>query len=222
VKIFYSAKANAFFNEVFHGTRTVQIPDPEWVRPTRKVQDPAWEHPTTEVPNPDWSEDSLVPEFILIPDMDAEAPLIDVPDDEAKWPEISAPNPACLLPPEDEIVEVSQADHDAIFRAVATGSSTFTAGENGRPIVIDAPGPTLEELKGRERAVRDRVLLLTDPLIARHRDELEAERPTTLTAEQYKQLQGYRQDLRDWPESEHFPAVDYRPEQPAWLADHLQ
>ncbi|MGY4638168.1 hypothetical protein [Pseudomonas sp. TE24901] len=222
MKIFYSAKANAFFNELFHGTRTIQIPDPEWVRPTRKVLDPAWELPTTEVPNPEWSEDSLAPEFILIPDMDAEAPLIDVPDDQAKWPEISAPNPACLLPPEDEVVEVSQADHDAIFRAVASGGSTFTAGENGRPIIIDAPGPTLEELKSRERAVRDRVLLLTDPLIARHRDELEAERPTTLTAEQYKQLQGYRQDLRDWPESEHFPAIEYRPEQPAWLAEHLQ
>ena len=222
MKIFYSAKANAFFNEVFHGTRTIQVSDPEWMRPTRKVQDPAWERPTTEVPNPDWSEGSLAPEFMLIPDLDAEAPLIDVPDEEAKWPEIAVPNPACLLPPENEVVEVSQADHDAIFRAVATGGSTFAADKNGRPIIVDAPGPTLEELKNQERAARDRMLLLTDPMIARHRDELEAERPTTLSAEQYKQLQGYRQDLRDWPESEHFPAAEHRPLQPSWLAEQIQ
>ncbi|TFY96128.1 phage tail protein [Pseudomonas nabeulensis] len=95
-------------------------------------------------------------------------------------------------------------------------------GENGRPSTVPAPGPTLEEQKNRERAIRDRVLLLTDPLISRHRDEVEAERPTALTAEQYKQLQGYRQDLRDWPESEYFPAIEYRPEQPAWLAQLIQ
>ncbi|TWR64445.1 phage tail protein [Pseudomonas grimontii] len=77
-------------------------------------------------------------------------------------------------------------------------------------------------MKNRERAIRDRALLLTDPLISRHRDEVEAERPTTLTAEQYKQLQGYRQDLRDWPESVQFPAIEYRPEQPAWLAELIQ
>lgn len=58
-------------------------------------------------------------------------------------------------------------------------------------------------------------------MIARHRDELEAERSTTLTVEQYKQLQGYRHDLRDWPESAHFPELEYRPEQPAWLAEQL-
>ncbi|NWC90325.1 phage tail protein [Pseudomonas reactans] len=95
-------------------------------------------------------------------------------------------------------------------------------GKKGRPSTAPAPEPTLEELKNRERAIRDRALLLTDPLISRHRDELETERPTTLTAEQYKQLQGYRQDLRVWPESEHFPAVEYRPVQPAWLAELIQ
>ncbi len=225
MKIFYSAKENVFFNEVLHGTRTIQIPDPEWVRPIRKVPDPAWDRPIIEVPNPDWSEDSdslVVPKFILMPDMDAVAPMIDAPDNEAQWPEIVVPNPACLLPPENEIVEVSQADHNAIFRAIAANGSTFAPDKNGYPVIVEAPGPTLEELRSRERTFRDRVLLLTDPMIARHRDELEAERPTTLTAEQYKQLQGYRQDLRDWPESEHFPAVEHRPEQPAWLAEQLR
>ncbi len=158
----------------------------------------------------------------MVPDEDAVPPTIDLPDYSASASLIAVPNPLCLLPPEAELVEVPQKEHDEIFRVLALGGSVLTPGKDGRPSTAPAPGPTLEELKSRERAVRDKTLLLTDPMIARHRDELEAERPTTLTVEQYKQLQGYRQDLRDWPESEHFPAIEYRPVQPAWLAELIQ
>lgn len=223
MNIFYSAKENTFFNELFHGTRTIQVPDPEWVRPTIPIQDPTWDRPHIQVDNPDWSEgDTVTPETILVPDLDAVAPMIEVPDDSASAPLVVVPNPKCLLPPESELVDVPQEEHDEIYRVLSLGGSILVPGKNGRPSTAPAPGPTLDELKARERSIRDRALLLTDPMIARHRDELEAERPTTLTVEQYKQLQGYRQDLRDWPESEHFPAVEYRPEQPAWLADQLR
>ncbi|AJZ95429.1 hypothetical protein PFLUOLIPICF7_19315 [Pseudomonas simiae] len=223
MKIFYSAKENAFFNEVFHNTRTIQVPDPEWVRPTIPIQDPTWNRPYIQVENPEWSEgDTVTPETILVPDLDAVAPMIEVPDDSASAPLVVVANPKCLLPPEYELVDVSQEEHDEIYRVLSLGGSILAPGENGRPSTAPAPGPTVEELKARERAIRDRVLLLTDPMISRHRDELEAERPTTLTVEQYKQLQGYRQDLRDWPESERFPIVEYRPEQPAWLAELIQ
>jgi hypothetical protein len=231
MKIFYSAKQNAFFNEVFHGTRTIQVYDPEWIRPTVKVPDPGWSQPWISVPNPacvelvevegEESETQTAPETILILDPDAVHPMIEVPDEQALPPLITVTNPACLLPPESELVEVPQDEHSEIFRVLALGGSVLAPDENGRPTTIPAPGPTVEELKARERAIRDRVLLLTDPLISRHRDEVEAERPTTLTAEQYKQLQGYRQDLREWPESVLFPALEHRPEQPAWLADQL-
>ena len=223
MKIFYSAKDNTFFNEVFHGTRTIQVPDPEWVRPDVSVADPEWSMPNIEVPNPAWVEgDDETPKTIWVLDSDAVAPMIDVPDDSASPPFITVPNQACLLPPDSELVEVSQDEHDEIFRVLALGGSVLAPGKKGRPSTAPAPGPTAEELKSRERAIRDRALLLTDPLISRHRDEVEAERPTTLTAEQYKQLQGYRQDLRDWPESERFPEIEYRPEQPAWLAELIQ
>lgn len=231
MKIFYSAKQNAFLNEVFHGTRTIQVSDPAWVRPTLSVPDPEWRQPWISVPNPAWvevvevegeeSEAQPVPEAILIPDPDALHPMIEVPDEAASPPLITVPNPACLLPPESELVEVLQEEHDEIFRVISLGGSVFVPGEDGRPKTIPAPGPTLEEQKARERAIRDRVLLLTDPLISRHRDEVEAERPTTLTAEQYKQLQGYRQDLRDWPESADFPLQEKRPGAPAWLATYI-
>lgn len=148
--------------------------------------------------------------------------MINVPDEDALAPLVVVPNPACLLPPESELVEVQQDEHDEIFRVLALGGSVLVPGKKGRPSTAPAPGPTVDELKSRERATRDRVLLLADPLISRHRDEIEAERPTTLTGEQYKQLQGYRQDLRDWPESEHFPAIEYRPVQPGWLAELIQ
>lgn len=148
--------------------------------------------------------------------------MIEVPDDSASAPLVVVPNPKCLLPPESELVDVSQEEHYEIYRVLSLGGSILVPGKNGRPSTAPAPGPTLDELKARERAIRDRALLLTDPMIARHRDELEAERPTTLTVEQYKQLQGYRQDLRDWPESEHFPAIEHRPAQPAWLAELIQ
>ena len=223
MKIFYSAKENAFVNEVFHGTRTIQVPDPKWVRPTIPVQDPTWNRPYIQVDNPDWSEgDTVTPETIWVPDLDAVAPMIEVPDDTASAPLVVVANPKCLLPPESELVDVPQEEHDEIYRVLSLGGSILVPGKNGRPSTAPAPGPTLDELKARERAIRDRALLLTDPMIARHRDELEAERPTTLTVEQYKQLQGYRQALREWPESEHFPAVEYRPEQPAWLADQIR
>ena len=223
MKIFYSAKKNTFVNEVFHGTRTIQVLDPKWVRPTIQIQDPTWDRPYIQVENPEWSEgDTVTPETILVPDHDAMAPMIEVPDDSASAPLVVVPNPKCLLPPESELVDVPQEEHDEIYRVLSLGGSVLVPGKSGRPSTAPAPGPTLDELKARERSIRDRALLLTDPMIARHRDELEAERPTTLTVEQYKQLQGYRQNLRDWPESAHFPAIEYRPAQPAWVAELIQ
>lgn len=73
-----------------------------------------------------------------------------------------------------------------------------------------------------EREWRNQVLASTEWLVARHRDELETERPTTLTAEQYKQLQDYRRGLRDWPELAGFPLTENRPVAPEWLLSVLE
>jgi hypothetical protein len=246
VKIFYSARANDFYRDDFHGARFIFVPDPEWTVPVKKVPDPEWVtpvkkvpmsdwvRPLIEIPNPEWEEGAIdIPETLNVPDMDAVAPIVDVPDLEAVHPlidipdtsalapSIEVPNPNCLLPPESELVEVSEDRYQELRAIIATSPSVITSDDKGHPIAVPAPGPTPEQVAYSERALRDKMLLLTDPLVARHRDELEAERLTTLAVEQYKQLQGYRQDLRDWPESEHFPAVEYRPEQPAWLADSI-
>ncbi|RON01790.1 hypothetical protein BK659_25090 [Pseudomonas brassicacearum] len=62
-----------------------------------------------------------------------------------------------------------------------------------------------------ERAWRDSELFLTDGLVARHRDELEAGVATTLSAAEYESLQTYRRDLRNWPATEAFPELTGRP-----------
>ncbi|QLG96528.1 phage tail protein [Pseudomonas yamanorum] len=98
----------------------------------------------------------------------------------------------------------------------------ITADKDGRPVLKPNPGPSVEDLQRQERLVRDRALLSTDPLVARHRDELETGRSTTITVSQYQQLQGYRQDLRDWPESKGFPSIENRPVVPEWLIPILE
>lgn len=70
-----------------------------------------------------------------------------------------------------------------------------------------------------ERKWRDEQLPVYGALRDRHRDEVELGRPTTLSSEQYAELLGALQALRDWPQSELFPAPEHRPVPPEWLAE---
>ncbi|CAB3737248.1 phage tail assembly chaperone [Achromobacter xylosoxidans] len=74
------------------------------------------------------------------------------------------------------------------------------------------------EKMATERAWRGAQLNATDALVQRHRDETENAVPTTLSAEQYQELQEFRHSLRQWPETEGFPSTDLRPVAPAWLS----
>lgn len=78
------------------------------------------------------------------------------------------------------------------------------------------------ELATAEREWRDRALIDVRWLRERHRDEQDMERGTTLSAEQFGELLGYLQELRDWPQSEHFPVLEHRPNAPPWIADQTQ
>jgi len=93
--------------------------------------------------------------------------------------------------------------------------------EKGLPAWV-TPKFTQEEAAAQERAWRDRQLGATDALVTRHRDELEAERDTSLSAEQYRELQAFRWALRDWPGAEHFPELEHRPVAPPWLSDEVE
>jgi hypothetical protein len=92
----------------------------------------------------------------------------------------------------------------------------------GNPVLIELPPLTPEEVAAIERNWRDAKLAATDGDVTRHRDEVEEGLATTLTAEQYRDLQAYRRRLREWPESGEFPLVDHRPVAPPWLAEQEQ
>ncbi|WP_346274606.1 MULTISPECIES: phage tail assembly chaperone [unclassified Pseudomonas] len=80
------------------------------------------------------------------------------------------------------------------------------------------PAPSPEQLATVERAWRDSRLSATDSVVARHRDEQEEALGTTLTSEQYVELQTYRRTLRNWPEAGGFPLSEHRPPAPTWLS----
>ncbi|MBM1199309.1 hypothetical protein GYM96_05885 [Pseudomonas fragi] len=73
-----------------------------------------------------------------------------------------------------------------------------------------------------ERQWRDVELESLKWLRERHRDEQDLDASTTLTPEQFTQLLTYMQQLRDWPQSPGFPALEQRPHRPDWIATPSQ
>lgn len=94
--------------------------------------------------------------------------------------------------------------------------------DDGYPLLIEPPAPSLEFFSDTERTWRDGQLAATDGVVSRHRDEVEEAQKTTLTPAQYSELQVYRRALRNWPEAGEFPLIDHRPPEPLWLAEHLK
>lgn len=218
MQIFYSARENAFFNDLFHGTRTLPTLDPSWLQPMVTIDDPDWVRPVVEVDDPSWVEDEGgLAKKILVPDVEAVCPKVDVPDAHAVQPYVAMPNPNCLLPPEAELVEVTELEHSEIFDKLATGKFILAAGVDKHPTTIAAPGPSKEQLEYVESVFCQNTLLQTDSIVSRHRDEVEFEETTTLTTAQYKALQLYRQALRGWSDSKDFPDSTKRPAAPTWL-----
>lgn len=93
--------------------------------------------------------------------------------------------------------------------------------DRGLPYLVDAPVP-VPDLEVQEREWRDSELIAVMGMRDRHRDQLEIEVETTLTAEQFRELLVYIQALRDWPQSPDFPALEQRPAAPPWIADQAQ
>lgn len=117
----------------------------------------------------------------------------------------------------DDGIPVSVEEYEKLF-AEQTQGRVFCAGPDGAPMTKEPDPPTPEQLAATERAWRGSQLNATDALVQRHRDELEDGTSTTLSAEQYQELQVYRHSLREWPEAEGFPSTDLRPVAPAWLS----
>ncbi|KAF2407786.1 hypothetical protein SAMN04490179_5519 [Pseudomonas antarctica] len=122
--------------------------------------------------------------------------------------------------PEDA-VEISLERHAELLAGQYEGK-IIAWGDDGFPLLVEPPPPSDQELTASERTWRDIQLAATDSVVTRHRDELEDESKTTLTAEQYSELQAYRRALRKWPEVGEFPLSEHRPPAPIWLSTLLQ
>lgn len=96
-------------------------------------------------------------------------------------------------------------------------------GPGERYSVDTPPDPVpLLDLEAQERAWRDGALSAAMWLRERHRDQLELEVDTAISAQQLKELLVYMQALRDWPQSPDFPDRQYRPTEPPWLAEQAE
>ncbi|WP_053147583.1 hypothetical protein [Pseudomonas sp. P97.38] len=115
-------------------------------------------------------------------------------------------------------IEISDEDHAALFEP-RLEAKIIGRGSDGRPQLQDPPPPMAAQLALIERTWRNRQLLLTDGAVARHRDELEDGVETTLSSDQYIELQTYRRALRNWPATGEFPQTDHRPAAPDWLPE---
>lgn len=119
-----------------------------------------------------------------------------------------------------DAVEMPEGLHADLLAGQSEGK-VITWGD-GFPVLVDPPPPSDEALAAIERVWRDLRLSETDGVVSRHRDELEGGGTTTLTLEQYAELQAYRSGLRNWPEAGEFPLIEHRPPSPLWLAGQLQ
>ncbi|KAF2395399.1 phage tail protein [Pseudomonas frederiksbergensis] len=128
-------------------------------------------------------------------------------------------SPDCTIP--EGAKEITEEQHAELVAAQSNGK-LIVPGPDGCPLAIDPPPLSVAEQEVAERAWRDAQLAPTDGIVSRHRDELEEGIPTTLTAEQYAELQVYRRLLRNWPQGAEFPLVDHRPVSPGWLTGPLQ
>jgi hypothetical protein len=124
-------------------------------------------------------------------------------------------SPGCTIPKGAK--EITDDYHEDLVAAQSAGK-LIVPDLDGYPIAVDPPPPDAEALAEAERDWRDGQLALTDPLVSRHRDEIEEGGATSITADQYSGLQTYRRQLRDWPQGDQFPLAEHRPPAPTWLS----
>lgn len=131
MSIYYSAKERGFYDSQIHGSRTLMIADPAWVRPWVTV---------TLQPGDTIEIDGNV----LTNDSDEVVTLADVPDAGAVAPMIEVANPDCRLP--SDAVEIT----DGVRQQLLAGVSQFRqirGDANGYPVLVEMPGPSSKELE---------------------------------------------------------------------------
>lgn len=114
-----------------------------------------------------------------------------------------------------DAVELTPEQYRSFLIGQAQGKVIANDGA-GNLVLID-PAPSINELANEARADRDAKLADTGWLIERHRDQQDAQSPTTLSNDQYQAVLAYRQALRDIPAQAGFPETIIQPDLPAFL-----
>lgn len=94
--------------------------------------------------------------------------------------------------------------------------------QRAKTLIEELNKPLPISMTVKEREWRDAELTAVMWLRERHRDQLEIESPTSLAADQFKELLVYMQALRDWPQSPDFPDIQRRPAAPKWIAEQIE
>jgi hypothetical protein len=166
---FFDRVNGGFYSESFHGTRTVQVPDPAWKAPDYLPHDPA--------------------------------------------PQIEIANPACALPPAEHLVALSDDDYQKLMDGQSQGKQI--AVHEGRPVLVDPPAWTVEQIAASVRRQRDALLAPVADALQRDLLQKAYHQPATLSDAQANALAVYAQALRDVPQQAGFPASVIWPEPPA-------
>ncbi|KWN07027.1 phage tail protein [Burkholderia ubonensis] len=113
-------------------------------------------------------------------------------------------------PPDANVVDIT----DDEWRELIDGQSRGKRGAldvNMRPVLIDPPAPTRDDVAASMRGKRDSAMKATDWLVSRHQDEELIGNGTTLSAAQFSTLVKYRQALRDISDADGWPYIDLPP-----------
>ena len=120
-----------------------------------------------------------------------------------------------------DVVEISSAYREALIAGLQD-RKVIVVGPSGYPVLQDTPPTNLDESSAIERAWRDNELERIKWLRERHRDELEMNLNSTISAELFVELLNYIQVLREWPQSRDFPMVTNRPRAPHWIGEIIK
>lgn len=106
-----------------------------------------------------------------------------------------------------DAVEIPDSLWENLLTAQA-GGKIIEPGPDGQPRAVD---PDLSVIAQQRLTARNHLLTETDALVARHRDQVESGTETTLSTEGYRQLQVWRQSLRDLTKDPRFPNAPFPP-----------
>ncbi|MDY7792763.1 phage tail assembly chaperone [Burkholderia ubonensis] len=113
-------------------------------------------------------------------------------------------------PPGVNVVDISDDEWHELINGQSRGKRAAIAG-NMRPVLIDQPAPTRDEVAAHMRSKRDSAMDAIDWLVSRHQDEKLIGNGTTLSAAQFSTLVKYRQALRDISDADGWPYIDLPP-----------